>query len=178
VNPLFADSASPLELTLPSGRLVLIPLCFRCFKLWQGTPIRDSFGHKPVLDWNGEPLFAELAILRLIQASGWEGVWIDTYRRRFLQYWPHTCALPNEAQIFLDKANQGRKWPAGCFDVFAFKDDHLLFIEAKWRGHDSIKAKMKIWLELALNSGLSLESFLIFEWSIDAAQSAFQPTRP
>jgi hypothetical protein len=161
-----------MELTLPSGRLVSIPTYFHHFKRWQGTPIADSFGNKPVLDCNNAPLFAELAILRLLQASGWQGVWIDTFRRRFLQALPpDSCVLPKDAQSLLDRVNQGRKWPPGCFDVFAWKDDQLLFVEAKWKGHDSFRDNGKAWLESALNSGLSLESFLVFEWSIDAAQS-------
>ena len=171
MNPLLGYSTSPLELLLPSGRVVSIAACFRCFKLWRGTPIRDTYGGKAVLDYNGEPLFAELAILRLIQDNGWQGAWIDTYRKRFRQSLPpHFCDLPPHAQDFLDKANQGRKWRSGCSDVLAWSDGRYLFVEAKRRGQDAIRDTQREWLESALNSGLPLESFLIFEWGISDAK--------
>jgi hypothetical protein len=120
-----------------------------------------------VLDYDGEPLFAELAILRLIQAHGWQGVWIDNWRKKFRQLFPpHACDLSSQAQDFLDRVNQGRKWRRGCFDVLAWHDGQYLFVEAKRKGHDAIRNSQKEWLESALNSGLSPESFLVFEWGI------------
>lgn len=83
MNPFFAYSHSQVQLQLPSGRYVSVPACFHSFKLWEGPPIPDTYGGKAVLDCKGEPLFAELVVLRLIQEEGWEGVWIDTYRRKF-----------------------------------------------------------------------------------------------
>jgi len=167
MNPLAAYSASPITLTLPSNRKISIPACFHNFNRWEGPPIADTYGGKAVIDCDGEPLFAELAILRLIQAKGWDGIWIDTYRRKFRQHLPpHSCELPAHAQAVLDRASGGRKWRPGCFDVFGWKDGRYLFAEAKRKGKDAIRQTQLNWLESALDSGLPLESFVIFEWGI------------
>jgi VRR-NUC domain-containing protein len=166
MNPLSVYSTSPFSFLLPSGKMVSIARCFHEFKRWEGPPVLDTYGGKAVLDSTGEPLFAELAILRLIRAQGWEGVWVDTYRKNFRQCWPNSCQLPPHAASFLERANAGRKWPAGCPDILAWTDGRHLFVEAKRRGKDVIRDTQRAWLESALNSGCPLESFLIFEWSI------------
>ncbi|HEV2233968.1 MAG TPA: hypothetical protein VGV68_11245 [Terriglobia bacterium] len=171
MNPLSAYSTSPLDVLLPSGRIVSIARCFHEFKRWQGLPTPDTYGGKAVLDSNGEPLFAELAILRLIQEEGWQGVWIDTFRRKFRQYLPpHFCALPPHAASFLERANQGREWPGGCWDVLSWSDGRYLFVEAKRRGKDAILDTQSEWLESVLDSGIPVDWFQIFEWGISDAK--------
>jgi hypothetical protein len=166
-NPLGTLSSSPLEIRLPSRGSIFMPTCFHSFKAWKGHPISDTYGGKAVIDCDGEPLFAELAILRMIQAKGWKGVWIDTYRRKFRQSLPpQSCELPEHAQAVLERASAGHKWRPGCFDVFGWKDGQYLFAEAKRKGKDAIRETQFNWLESALDSGLPLESFLIFEWGI------------
>jgi hypothetical protein len=146
---------------------VSLAVCFDNFKLWKGQSIPDTYGGKAVLDCHGEPLFAELAILRLIQTQGWQGVWADTYRQKFRQFMPpRSCGLPEHAQAFLDRVNVRRKWPAGCPDVLAWGEGQYLFVEAKQKRKDRIRKTQLVWLESALNSGLPLECFLIFEWGI------------
>src|SRR3989344_8091754 len=69
--------------SLPSGRGVQIKKYFIVFKAWQRNPISNTYGNKAVIDWKGEPVFAELALLRLFQENGWNGVWADSYRRKY-----------------------------------------------------------------------------------------------
>jgi len=165
MNPLLAYSTSPLKLRLPSGRSVSLRACFRLFKAWQGTPVKRTHGRKTVVDLKGQPLFAELAILRLIRANGWGGVWIDNWGRKFRRSLPpHSCDLPPQARDFLDKANQGRKWRRGCFDVLAWNEGRYLFIEAKRKGKDRIRKSQLAWLESALAARIPVEAFLVFEW--------------
>jgi hypothetical protein len=166
-NPLLRFSASPVKVQLPSGTSASIPACFSRFELWHGTPIQDTYGKKAVLDWKGEPLFAELVILRLIHAEGWEGVWIDTYRKKFRQFMPpHSCGLPEHAQAFLDRVNAGRKWPAGCPDVLAWGEGQYFFVEVKRKRRDRIRKTQLVWLESALATRMPIESFLVLEWEI------------
>jgi hypothetical protein len=166
-NPFLPLSSSPLELLLKIRGAVSIATCFHSFKSWEGESISDTYGGKAVIDCDGEPLFAELAILRLIQSEGWDGVWIDTYRRKFRQSLPpHSCELPERAQAVLERASGGRKWRSGCFDVFGWKDGQYLFVEAKRKGKDAIRQTQLNWLESAVDSGFPIESFIIFEWDI------------
>jgi hypothetical protein len=164
-----------MELALPSGTVISVPVCFRFFERWQGKPICDDYGHKAVLDMNGEPLFAELAILRLIQAGGWQAVWIDTYGKRFLQSLPQSrrspsCDLPAHAAKLLGQANADQKWHKGCPDVLAWSEGSYLFVEAKRRGRDAILKTQLHWLESA-RAVVPLDSILIFEWDVSEAKS-------
>jgi hypothetical protein len=132
INLLTQSKVSPVELTLPSSKSVAIPRCGYMFSPWRGTPILDTYGRKAVLDWNGKPVFAELAILGVLERAGWDGVWVDTYRRKFRRSMPpECCKLPSHAQelyVHICRANGGKA--SGCFDVFAWKDRDYLFVES------------------------------------------------
>src|SRR5512145_2928363 len=63
----------------PTGeRVDAVPSVFMRFPLWRGAPFADDLGKKTaaMVDLDGEHLFAELAILRLLERDGWEGRWI------------------------------------------------------------------------------------------------------
>lgn len=64
---------------LSTGSKVEIQVATPKFKVWSGAKISNTFGGKPLLDVNGEPAFAELAILDLFLKSGWDGRWVETY---------------------------------------------------------------------------------------------------
>src|SRR6266481_1850001 len=124
VNLLTQSQVSPVELTLPSGKAISIARYTYLFARWRGTPIEDTYGGKAVLNSDGKPIFAELAILDLLGKGGWDGVWVDTYRKKFRRLMPpESCKLPSHAQELYDRicrANDGKT--SGCFDVFAWKD--------------------------------------------------------
>jgi hypothetical protein len=166
INLLTQSKVWPVELTLPSGKSVAIPRCDYMFSPWRGTPILDTYGGKAVLDWNGKPVFAELAILGVLERAGWDGVWVDTYRRKFRRSMPpECCKLPSHAQELYDRicrANGGKA--SGCFDVFAWKDGDYLFVESKRKSKDSIQKTQKAWIVAALAAGIPLDSLLICEW--------------
>ncbi|HNU57075.1 MAG TPA: hypothetical protein PKN30_10840, partial [Flavobacteriales bacterium] len=54
---------------------------------------------------------------------------------------------------------------AGCWDVVAWKDDQLVFAEAKKAKHDRLRDTQVRWVEAALQCGLTEENFLVVEWS-------------
>src|ERR1700735_4341635 len=85
MNPFASSLIAPLTLRLPSGDLIDVPRCTYSFTLWRGKPIADTYGKKPVLHFLGKPVFAELAILGTLRKAGWDGVWVDTFRRKFRQ---------------------------------------------------------------------------------------------
>ena len=54
------------------------------FKEWQGDEPADSYGGKAFLDCDGVPLFAEIAVVKMLMGQGFEdAVWVDSYRRCF-----------------------------------------------------------------------------------------------
>jgi len=103
------------------------------------------------LDFNGKRVFAELATLGVLQEEGWDGVWVDTFRRKFRPSMPpECCELPLHAQELYDRirrANGGK--PSGCFDVFAWKGGDYLFVESKLKSKDIVQRTQKAWVEAA-----------------------------
>jgi len=151
--------------TLEGGTVVQVPKATPSFPLWKGVPLSDSYGGKPVLEHAGTPLFAELVILRHLQASGWIGAWIDTYRSRVLTDLDTPIELPRERRLLLDRIFEFAGSRHGCFDVFAWHGSQILFAEAKRARHDRIRNSQIRWLSAARRSGVSDSSFLVVEWS-------------
>lgn len=155
---------------LLSGKQILIQKYFLNFNQWKGTPILNSYGNKAVIDWNGEPLFAELVVLRLFQSNGWEGVWVDSYRRKYRVGLPDIVSPINlsaeyEELINTIRTKTGRS--GGCWDILLWKDSKILFIELKRRKKDSIQDSQKLWLEYSLAYGLLPSNFALIEWELN-----------
>jgi hypothetical protein len=66
---------------LPSGREEALPEATPRFPRWTGEFPWSTYGGKPILDLDGEPLYAEFVILRLLDAEGWRGVWVNSVHR-------------------------------------------------------------------------------------------------
>lgn len=165
-NPFSWHLIKPVTLKLVSGSSVDVPRCEFLFRRWEGKPIPDTYGGKALIEFDRKPIFAELAILGTLQRVGWDGVWVDTFRRKFRRGMPNDCCnLPAHAQELYDrirKANKGRT--SGCFDVFAWQGENYLFVESKRRSQDAIRATQKAWIEAALQAGVPADSLLICEW--------------
>lgn len=155
--------------SLSSGEQISIQKYFLTFTPWEGTPIPNTYNNKPVIDWNGEPVFAELAVLRLFQSHGWNGVWVDSYRRNYRVGLPDVVdpiELPQKQRGLIGsiRAKTGRS--GGCWDVFVWKGDIVLFIELKRQKKDSIRETQIQWLEKSLDYGLAEGNFAFIEWAI------------
>src|SRR3989344_1489485 len=169
------DSLQPTgdtEIKLSNGHTVTLPICHPIFTEWSGKMPDFDFGKKPVLDYKGEPLFAELVILRLLQEAGWDGAWIETYDGiNFLQRMPQGWSLKaDQVSIPEDKEELLRQiWKTAkttaCFDVLAWKNDETLFCEAKRTGKDKLTNAQLKFIEGALACGIRPESILIAEWT-------------
>jgi hypothetical protein len=167
--------ATALErLLLPSGRIVDVPKVTATFSVWRGEHPSVRYGKEPVLEFEGRMALAELAILWSLQKLGWNGVWVDRYRREFrVDYWNvPPVGLPEEPKALLDRisAVRGGK-DRGTWDVFCWRGNEYLFAEAKWKNHDRFKPVQLDWLEAALSIDLPLPYFLIVEWSLLAQQA-------
>ncbi|MGH7459447.1 MAG: hypothetical protein ACREMA_00265, partial [Longimicrobiales bacterium] len=63
-----------VPVTLPAGRMIPdVAGVYLRLPLWAGAPFADDFGKKSaaMVELDGEHLFAELAILRLLEKEGW-----------------------------------------------------------------------------------------------------------
>ena len=160
-----------ITVILPSGASIKLPVYRSVFLNWSGKLPNFDFGKKPIIDYNGEGLFAEIAILRLFSDSGWNGVWVETYGgAHFLKDMPtdwklssHNVSIPSDKETLLKNI-----WKAGkttsCFDIFLWKDNEILFCESKNRGKDKLTKAQTKFIEGALSCGVSTESLIIVEW--------------
>lgn len=160
----------PERIALFSGREITVAKAMPLFRKWAGSVPDDTFNGKPLLELNGEMVFAELAILRSFQGAGWDGRWIDSFHQRHLiGYWPTPISepLPKKQQSILDHISAKTGGSGGCFDVFCWRGEDLLFAESKWR--DRLLPTQIRWLEAALDIGIPIESFLIVQWRFEDA---------
>ncbi|MEK7479658.1 MAG: hypothetical protein AAB665_00050 [Patescibacteria group bacterium] len=160
---------------LPSGDQVSIQKYFLEFKNWQGAPILNTYNGKAVIDWEGEPVFAELAVLRLFQSHGWDGVWVDSYRRKFRVGLPDVVdpiELPQKQRQLIDsiRAKTGRS--GGCWDVLVWKGNTTLFVELKRQKKDNVQDTQVEWLTAALALGFGSDHFALVEWDVETDKLA------
>jgi hypothetical protein len=153
---------------LASGE-VAVPKATPVFVAWPGQQPDDTYNGKQVLAFEGRPAFAELAVLWSLNALGWQGVWIDSYRGAYRTgYWdcPTLTKLPDGPAKLLERIRVATGSRFGAWDVFCWRDQELLMAECKRVRHDAIRGTQVRWLEAGLALGLSAGDFLIVEWSI------------
>ncbi len=123
-------------------------------------------------------MFAELAILNHFTNAGWDCRWIETYGKPktapiFLSEWKDgkyntqsNVPITNItiSQLLSDVAKFNGNSYSGCWDVLAWKDDMIIFIESKRKRKDAIRGTQINWLSAALKSGLKPSNFLVVEW--------------
>lgn len=126
-------------------------------------------GGKAIVDCNGSPVFAELAVITVLREHGFDGaVWVDTYRRHFRDAMPPaSCELPTQARDAYERIvtiNGGRR---GCWDVLAWDETCVTFVECKRRKRDRITVNQVTWLKSGLKAGLRVDNFAICEWDTE-----------
>jgi hypothetical protein len=166
---LFKKHALPKEeIKLNARKTVRVSKFSWKFPVWQ-SQIKNTYGGKAVLDYEGEGVFAELAIIPVLRKHGFEGaVWVDTYRGCFRDVMPskakHGCGLPAPLCTIYCRiaiANGGR---AGCWDVMAWNKKGVTFVELKRKGKDRMRSSGVKWLRSALKAKVPLNRFVICEW--------------
>ncbi|MEY2412443.1 MAG: hypothetical protein QOD84_1049 [Acidobacteriaceae bacterium] len=167
-NHLFSDYAVPPQLfTLSSGKSVEVAKCYLEFPRWNGLPISDTYGGKAVMESDGEAVFAEIGILRLLQRKGFDGVWVDTFLGRLRQsIAPLTRDLPADIREVYRRIVDLNKGRQGCWDILAWKGDKIVFVECKRKNEDRIRITQTGWLEASLAAGIALDCFMVCEWDI------------
>lgn len=147
-----------------------------CFKEWKGSRKNiNDYGRKKILDFKGEPLFAELILRKQLLTKGWEdAVWVDKKNYRIgMDLVNDKKSLPQgkKERLFeiYNKKEKGKV--SGCWDIFAWKGDEIKFIEIKRKSKDEIGESQIEFLKAALDSGCKETDFIIVEWAIDKGKS-------
>jgi hypothetical protein len=154
---------------LASGPLK-VPKVTPLFTFWSGPQPADTFGGKQVLDFAGRPAFAELVVLWSLQSLGWEGVWIDAFRKKYrVGYWdsPPVKELPGKpAELLKGIQRATGSLFRGAWDVLCWRGQEVLVAECKRAHHDAMNSNQILWLQAAMGEGLSADDFLVVEWSL------------
>lgn len=147
-------------------RTILIPKFSMQFRKCGAEP---KFGNKPIVEWDGEPVYPELAVVRLLKKHGFDAVWIDSYRGKFWESMSHERTLPDAAREAYAKILQGNSGKRGGFwDVMAWRENEFVFVELKQNTpecRDRISEKQRNWLQAALRAGFAEACFSMCEWS-------------
>src|SRR3954469_2569983 len=136
----------PEAILLPSARTVLVPKAVAKFRLWTEEVRFSRYGNKAVLEYGGEPMFAELVILRMFAKEGWSGVWVDGYRGKYWNGIDHPADLPESVRSKLDEIKDVAGGRGGCFDVVVWRGEEMLFVEAKRAAKDRIRETQLRWI--------------------------------
>jgi hypothetical protein len=145
----------------------LIATSFYEFEIWEGKPIENNYGGKTVLFYNNQPFFSELVALQIFIEQGFNGVWVDTFKKKYRIGLPENTEpvfLPTEIQNKLEvllKINGSSK---GVWDLLLWKNDQLKFVELKRITKDKIRTTQINFLKSCLSCGLKTDQFEILEW--------------
>lgn len=158
-----------------------IPKSILTFDKWNGQPVKETFGGKPIVMVDNKPMFAELAIMKTFISDGWDARWIETYARAnrepiCLTEWKddvyknqnHVPILDVDIKkLMVEIAKFNLNSYAGCWDVLAWKNGSVIFSESKRRKKDSIRESQNNWLAAGLKYGLMPQNYLIVEWNFE-----------
>lgn len=150
------------------------------FNGWKGETIQNTFGGKALVDVNGNASFAELAIVYYLKKNGWNARWIQPFGRPsmnpfMLTEWndvpckdqTHVPIIDLEIyETLMGIAKLNGNSFSGCWDVVAWKNENIVFLEAKRNGRDRIRPNQIDWLRASLAYGLNCNNFIIIQWDI------------
>jgi len=183
------DLRVPLKtpIHLLTGRIIQdVPAVAVHLPRWTGEPFADDFGKKAagMIELDGEHLFAELALLRLMERAGWTGRWVNTQGGKgevwkYLTEWSDVPRAGQRNRVIEDteprqllarvaQMNRPARY-AGCWDVFAWRGDEFAFLQSR-KGTarpGTLTAQQEDWLRSALYVGderLRLPSFCVVQW--------------
>ena len=172
----------------PAGRVVSdVASVFLRFPKWGGEPFVDDFGRKSaaMIELDGQHLFAELAVLRLLRNDGWDGRWVSTYSAgkevwKYLTQWenvprteqksrPIEESEPRQTLARIAGFNKPRRYK-GCWDVFAWRSSQLAFVQCKRttpKYKDLLSKDQEEWLRSALfleDPRFMIDAFCVVQW--------------
>jgi hypothetical protein len=124
--------------------------------------------NKLPLNFEGRPTWAEIVLVRLLARSGWGAVWVKNWGgRAFWRDVESPVVLPQVPAALFQQIETLTAAGAGCWDIFAWRGDDVLFIESKQRRRDRFRPTQEIWLEAALTSGVPLSALAVVEWDAE-----------
>lgn len=91
----------------------------------------------------------------------------DTYRMKYWVGMPDAVAptsLPADKEKLLASIRANTKTSGGCWDVFVWRGDQILFLELKRKKRDAIKDTQRRWIDAVLGIQMDAVGFALVEW--------------
>lgn len=67
------------EQVLVNGQSWAIPKVELQLRRWEGISLINTLNGKPLIDFGGRPVSAELCLYELVRLSGWQARWVEPY---------------------------------------------------------------------------------------------------
>ena len=147
---------------------ILVDKYCTTFDLYKGDEQIDTYGKKEIVSVEDKPTYAEFAALSLFRREGWNGMWVDGYRRKKWSGLSEEARYPDSIDVLLDSLRSITGRRGGVFDLILWRGKTILFIELKRSKRDQIRANQVDWVRAALSSGVDLRCFAILEWQLSA----------
>jgi hypothetical protein len=170
----------------PTGeRVGAVPSVFVRFPMWRGASFADDLGKKTaaMIDVNGEHLFPELGILRLLEREGWEGRWIHTTSSgeitKYITEWRDVSRQEQRSRpiqhdgaralLYAIADRSGNRY-GGCWSLFAWRENSYGFFETKRQNakeKEKLKPAQEAWVRAALSlreQTMSASDFALVQW--------------
>lgn len=177
-----ARSTDAIVVRVPGGGKFEIRRCRFVFPRSAGpaTTGISTYDSKVAIAGPVGPLFAEIKIVQIAGEQGYHAVWLDTFHQdRRWSAMPgasRPVSLPADQQDLLDRIarrrselNGERVGYRGAWDVFAWKGSEVAFVESK--GTDALRPAQKTWLGAAVDIGVPLTSFTLFQWAATSSDA-------
>ena len=178
--PYFLNPDYTEEFRLQKG-LIEIPRCRVQFQPWLGEPVKNTFGGKPIVMTEGEPMFAEMAVLNHFVKFGWQARWLQMTGRLgkepfFIGEWTDDSYANQKDEPIEDKgvmdmlvriADLNNRTYAGCWDILSWKDGNVVFTRVKRNNKDVITPAQIKWLAAGLAFSLTPDNFLLVQWDFN-----------
>jgi hypothetical protein len=193
--PLFPKGLQPDHEQVIPGLGLSVPATNITFKRWKSKPMRDDLGGKPVVEYEGRPMFVELAVVQMAVRNGgggWSAFWQEAYPICRQSGGPSYYAdwredAPRKDQITINSLDNigspyHQKLQAsiaryngnsfrGCWEVIAWNGEvqRTMYIKIMQSNRDANFRDNQIrWFSACLSAGLKRrENFLVVKWQFE-----------
>ena len=101
---------------------ILVDKYCATFHPYQGEEQIYTYGNKAIVVDQGKPTYAEFAALSLFREEGWNGMWVDGYRRRKRSSLLEDAQYPESIRDLLNSLSSRTGRTGGVFDLILWRD--------------------------------------------------------
>lgn len=161
-----ATSVEEATAVMPSSRRVVrLPVYARDEIPWTDPTPRELgvIPNKRCYTLDGDPIYPELLVVRLLERAGWNAAWRKTWNG--VAYWRDVGEKVELGALALSIVEQVTRQAGyeGSWDIVAWRARELRLLSSRAAGGQRVSAYMADWLDAALRMGVPLGCFAVVE---------------